>query len=262
MLNSIGFVWEAKRGAPRQAMMAGDTAASSVGQAKSSPEEAQQRTNVTPQNRNTSPPPAVLSTKASSRGMRPASPKTNEFSKPYALPVARLPPARASRPYYEDAGYPPPGGYSPSIRESYYPPFPTQSIYAGTMHPSYPASPIGTRPHESSHSPPTLAYSQAGNWQMPRTGRILTPVYPMEPPRHAYPMSVPPDAPYYEARAGPRDTAESSGGRAHYPHFQFHQAPNVPEGRSASSSGRRRGEEERRRTEYGGSEPEDRNRQR
>ena len=272
MLNGIGFVWEAKRGAPRQVVMSGEAVAPAPSSASKSSKELNQKTSATPQGQAASSPTTSPTSNVSpSRGMGPVSPTTSASSASYVqgrhpVPVARLPPVRTGLPYREDARYPS-GGYPPNRQDAYYPPLPAQSLYPGAFHPSYPPPPIASAswPPESGHSPPHPGYSHAEvTWQMPRTGRILTPLYPMEPPPppSRYPMAVPPEARYYDNRDPVHDTSGGPVGGAYYPHSP-HQEYHVTEGRTsvASNSSRRRDNEDRRRTDFEGSHPDDRNRQ-
>lgn len=230
-LDAIGFVWEAKRGAPRQIMMppgpTSSLASSPPGMDNASDEAKQQASRESPSRHAAAKASSPPSSHKSSKGMGPVSPPNSApatpyarelpvvarlppgVSSPYGLPVARLPPppaGSASSPYSSDPGYPPGARYQ---HDAYYPP--AQSMYPPSMHPSY-APPLATpwsRDNRGHSSPPYPVSSQGPPppWQMPpRMGRILTPLYPMQPPpgaRYTLPAAPHSDPRNYESRPGP-----------------------------------------------------------
>lgn len=201
-LKCIGFVWEAKRGAPRQVIISGDRQSSTS--TRGSPDQQLQRSeSATSQSPDAAPARLaakeperdyVAATPPTSqtplRGMRPASPRSSSSAPPpYAsamVPTARLPPGVHPNSYHPpEAAYH--GVFQPQ-REYY------QSYYPSAFSPSYPHATASTpyrgrEPYTPSGPPPPL--QPPATW--PRTGRVLTPLYPLEHhPIPGYLVATPP----------------------------------------------------------------------
>lgn len=236
-LKAIGFVWEAKRGAPRQVITSGDRQ-SSASSHHSSPEQ-RHRPNValSVQPRLGQPEPASTPPTAQRplRGMGPVSPSNSASAPapfPPGLPPARLPPqAQPSYHFGPDATFH--GVFAPRQQE-YYPsnhqPHAAQSYYPNTAYtpPPYPpsvASSASYRHHEGmspSLPPPAPAPS---SWPIPRTGRVLTPLYPMEPPTiPGYLVATPQGSPPRHGQPPPQERRLSSADSSRRPGMHQHQS--------------------------------------
>jgi hypothetical protein len=227
-LKRIGFVWEAKRGAPRQVIVSGDQQTSTAEALQSIPQE-QERSPPSSTIDNTArndSAHATTSTPSSEsrravravRGMRPASPPTSASAPgpaPPSVPAASArvppppPPAAHHGSYYYGMEAPyHPTAFHPSRPEYYSPrhhqPYPH---YASSFSPAYPPatasapSSFFTYERYNPNMPSPLIPLHAPAW--PRTGRVLTPLFPVDPqpPGSGYPVATaapPPESTEYE----------------------------------------------------------------
>lgn len=192
-LDEIGFVWEAKRGAPRQVILTTDRPVSSSALQPSSPEKLRRTSSSSS---HASAPRSIdheygsaepLSPQRNLRGMGPASPPSTSSApgpNPPSLPSATLPAPIAPKIGFStsaEASYH--GSYQPRAHEYYSHHPSSQPFYPPPPYsPPYPHAPPSYRPHphesfSSQMGPPPPPLPPAG-W--PRTGRVLTPLYPME----------------------------------------------------------------------------------
>ena len=209
-LNEIGFVWEAKRGAPRQVIMPGERSLSTTAAAAAAAAVAPNNAEMDEEKRLQSK--STAKTKKSRRA-EPVSPRSSNTAAAHGqgahppTPVARMPPVEASFPYGVETTYPSnAGGYPPSRHDVHYSLPPHSLYYPPDAHGRFLSPHVSSSwSHDSSHGPMHPAPPQGHSprtWPMPRTGRILTPLYPMEPPpgTHRYQMPTPHDPRYYEVR--------------------------------------------------------------
>jgi len=250
-LNRLGFVWEAKRGAPRQ-IVASDDKDRATPTDGPSDEQEKPSSGALPADQGTTPPnsqtrhgsqDARASTSAAatlsphSRGMGPVSPRGSASTSPRNIqslpPVAAAAPtaARAGgfpfdtdppRPIHEAAPYFPP--HQSPLRSYFYPPPATYSPAAQfppMFPPPYfppPAAGIAQPYEATGRTSPSRPSAQMPWWPMaPPTGRVLTPLFPHVefPPGvgRSYPEGARQDTREHHRPSAMTAYGSSSGGR-------------------------------------------------